>query len=219
MPLAKVAARIAAGKTLREMGIKEVTPEARRGQGGGVSVREVRRRRHHPRPGDALDRRGHGHRRPPSRRRSARARLARARSSRRRAPAFLSVQDSDKAGTVQVAKGLIDLGFEVVATVGTHTFLTSKGLDVKRVNKVREGRPHIVDRHPRRRHSPGHQHDLGRRGDQGFVPDPAQRPAQGHPLLHDAVGGARRGRRDRGPARGQDHRPLAAGVPEWLSSR
>ena len=63
VPLAKVAARIAAGKTLREMGIKEVTPEARRGEGGGVPVREVRRRRHHPRTGDALDRRGHGHRR------------------------------------------------------------------------------------------------------------------------------------------------------------
>jgi carbamoyl-phosphate synthase large subunit len=59
---------------------------------------------------------------------------------------FLSVQNSDKAGAVAVAKGLIDLGFEVVATVGTHEYLTGKGLGVKRVNKVREGRPHCVDR-------------------------------------------------------------------------
>ena len=76
VPLAKIAARIAVGKTLRELGVTRGHAHARRGQGGGVPVREVRGRRHHPRPGDALDRRGHGHRPPTSPPRSARARSA-----------------------------------------------------------------------------------------------------------------------------------------------
>jgi carbamoyl-phosphate synthase large subunit len=59
---------------------------------------------------------------------------------------FLSVQDSDKAGAVSVAKGLKDLGFEIVATAGTHAHLSAQGLDVELVKKVREGRPHCVDR-------------------------------------------------------------------------
>jgi carbamoyl-phosphate synthase large subunit len=59
---------------------------------------------------------------------------------------FLSVQDSDKAGAVSVAKGLKDLGFEIVATTGTHAHLKEQGIDVEHVKKVREGRPHCVDR-------------------------------------------------------------------------
>src|SRR4029077_599192 len=59
---------------------------------------------------------------------------------------FLSVQDSDKTGALAIAQGLKDLGFEVIATSGTHAFLASRGIEVERVNKVREGRPHIVDR-------------------------------------------------------------------------
>jgi carbamoyl-phosphate synthase large subunit len=60
--------------------------------------------------------------------------------------AFLSVQDSDKAGAVAVAKGLVDLGFKVVATIGTYKVLRDKGIEVEQINKVREGRPHSVDR-------------------------------------------------------------------------
>ena len=59
---------------------------------------------------------------------------------------FLSVQDSDKAGAVAVAKGLKDLGFEIIATSGTHAYLTLQGLEIEHVKKVREGRPHAVDR-------------------------------------------------------------------------
>ncbi len=62
-PLAKIAAKVMAGKTLAELGmLVEVRAAPRLGQGGRVPVRQVRGRRHHPRPGDALDRRGHGHR-------------------------------------------------------------------------------------------------------------------------------------------------------------
>jgi len=59
--------------------------------------------------------------------------------------ALLSVRDSDKAGAVELAQILIDRGFDVVATGGTAKFLASAGILCRRANKVREGRPHIVD--------------------------------------------------------------------------
>src|SRR5262249_36665696 len=127
VPLAKVAARIAAGKTLREMGIKEVTPKhiavkeavfpfAKFAGVDTILGPEMRS------TGEVMgiaatfatafgkSQIGAGTKLPTS------------------GTAFLSVQDSDKAGAIQVAKALIDLGFEVVATVGTHAFLTGKGL-------------------------------------------------------------------------------------------
>ncbi len=59
--------------------------------------------------------------------------------------AFLSVRDADKAGVVEVAKGLIDRGFKLISTDGTCRVLREAGVDSARVNKVNEGRPHIVD--------------------------------------------------------------------------
>jgi len=59
--------------------------------------------------------------------------------------AFISVRDFDKAGAVIVAKELANLGFELVATRGTAACLEQAGLQVRIVNKVAEGRPHIVD--------------------------------------------------------------------------
>jgi len=59
--------------------------------------------------------------------------------------AFLSVRDVDKPGIVQVAKDLVSLGFDIIATRGTAKMLKEQGLDVKIINKVDEGRPHIVD--------------------------------------------------------------------------
>ncbi len=58
---------------------------------------------------------------------------------------FISVRDADKEGVVEVAKGLKALGFNIVATSGTYTALNDAGVEVVRVNKVGEGRPHIVD--------------------------------------------------------------------------
>jgi carbamoyl-phosphate synthase large subunit len=60
VPLAKVAAKVMAGKTLAELGRRRDRARPRVGQGVGVPVREVRGGRHHPRPRDAVDRRGHG---------------------------------------------------------------------------------------------------------------------------------------------------------------
>ena len=45
-----------------------------------------------------------------------------------------------------MAKALRKMGFELCATSGTYDFLTKAGVEVERVNKVREGRPHCVDR-------------------------------------------------------------------------
>jgi carbamoyl-phosphate synthase large subunit len=59
--------------------------------------------------------------------------------------ALLSVRDRDKAGAVALARRLIEYGFTLVATDGTARALAAEGIACRRVNKVREGRPHIVD--------------------------------------------------------------------------
>ncbi len=59
--------------------------------------------------------------------------------------AFLSVRDFDKGGIVVVARELSELGFNLVATRGTAKEIQAAGIDVKQVNKVQEGRPHVVD--------------------------------------------------------------------------
>jgi carbamoyl-phosphate synthase large subunit len=58
---------------------------------------------------------------------------------------FISVKDADKAVAIQPASLLIEMGFSIVATRGTAKWLQSAGLPVRTVNKVLEGRPHIVD--------------------------------------------------------------------------
>jgi len=58
---------------------------------------------------------------------------------------FISVRDEDKMIMLRTALLFYDLGFKIFATRGTATFLSSHGLKVKKVKKVREGRPHIVD--------------------------------------------------------------------------
>ncbi|HZE61506.1 MAG TPA: carbamoyl-phosphate synthase large subunit [Burkholderiales bacterium] len=59
--------------------------------------------------------------------------------------AFISVRDGDKLAAVQVARDMADLGFSILATRGTAAVLSSHGIPVTQVNKVAEGRPHIVD--------------------------------------------------------------------------
>ncbi|MEO7551757.1 MAG: carbamoyl-phosphate synthase large subunit [Croceibacterium sp.] len=58
---------------------------------------------------------------------------------------FVSVKDGDKPHIVAPVRQLLELGFRVVATGGTQAYLAEAGLNVERVNKVAEGRPHIVD--------------------------------------------------------------------------
>jgi carbamoyl-phosphate synthase large subunit len=58
---------------------------------------------------------------------------------------FVSVRDEDKPRTIEIARKLASLGFALVATRGTAAALAAAGLNVAPVNKVQEGRPHIVD--------------------------------------------------------------------------
>jgi carbamoyl-phosphate synthase large subunit len=58
---------------------------------------------------------------------------------------FLTVKNADKARAVEVARALLALGFELVATRGTAAAISAAGLNCRVVNKVTEGRPHVVD--------------------------------------------------------------------------
>ena len=63
----------------------------------------------------------------------------------RQGAALLSVRDRDKDGAVELARILVNQGFDIVATHGTAQHLAAAGVSCRRANKVREGRPHIVD--------------------------------------------------------------------------
>jgi carbamoyl-phosphate synthase large subunit len=58
---------------------------------------------------------------------------------------FVSVKGEDKMALLEIVFSLYDLRFKIVATRGTAAFLSQHGLSIQRVNKVREGRPHVVD--------------------------------------------------------------------------
>ena len=119
--------------------------EAHLGQGGGVPVRPLPERRHAARAGDEIDRRGDGNRRrlpdrlrqEPDRRRHRCCRPAGPPSCRSRTP-------TSRASSMP-SSACQDLGFRIIATAGTQRFLAGKNIPCDKVNKVLEGRPHIVD--------------------------------------------------------------------------
>ena len=144
-PLAKIAARCMAGKSLAEQGAtREIVPEY-------YSVKEAvfpfaKFQNVDPILGPEMRSTGEvmgvG--------RTFGAAFARAEEAANiRAPqpgkAFISVRDPDKARVVPVARDMIARGFSLVATSGTADVLAANGLACERVNKVLEGRPHIVD--------------------------------------------------------------------------
>ncbi|MGI9483530.1 MAG: carbamoyl-phosphate synthase large subunit, partial [Hyphomicrobiales bacterium] len=59
--------------------------------------------------------------------------------------AFVSVKDSDKERIVETSRMLTESGFRIIATGGTQRRLSDNGIECERINKVLEGRPHIVD--------------------------------------------------------------------------
>ena len=145
VPLAKVAARIAVGRTLKEMQISEVTPRHVAvkeavfpfAKFAGVDTLlgpEMRS------TGEVM---GIGSSFPIA---FGKSQLAASTRLPLSGTVFLSLQNSDKAGAVPVARALVEMGFEVLATTGTYRHLSDAGVKVTRVNKVREGRPHCVDR-------------------------------------------------------------------------
>ncbi|MCR6496089.1 carbamoyl-phosphate synthase large subunit [Thermomonas sp. S9] len=144
-PLAKIAARCMAGKTLAEQGatreivpsyfsVKEaVFPFAKFQNVDPILGPEMRS------TGEVM---GVG--------RSFAAAFARAEEAANiRAPqpgkAFISVRDPDKPRVLDVARTMLARGFSLVATRGTADYLSAQGVACARVNKVAEGRPHIVD--------------------------------------------------------------------------
>ena len=144
-PLAKLAARVMAGKTLSELGIvSEIEP-------GHVSVKEAvfpfvkfpgvdtilgpEMKSTGEVMGIDYD----------FARAFAKAQLAAGVKLPMSGAVFISVRDSDKKHIVSQAKTLYDNGFQLVATRGTAAYLEERGIPVRVVNKVTEGRPHIVD--------------------------------------------------------------------------
>lgn len=145
IPLAKVAARVMAGKTLKELGyttsaipkkvsVKEVVFPFIKFPGTDVllgpemkSTGEVMGS--HETFALAF----------------AKAYLATGSSLPLKGVAFISVKDDDKEFILPLARKLITLGFELTATAGTHQFLKDQGVTSKRIKKVYEGRPNVVD--------------------------------------------------------------------------
>jgi hypothetical protein len=115
------------------------------------------------------------------------------------------VRDGDKLTAVQVARDLVELGFTLLATRGTAGVLKSHGIQVTEVNKVAEGRPHIVDMIKNGDVSFHRQH---RRGDahrgERLALDPHHRARAPRHLLHHHC------RREGGLRRHEAHGPPRA---------
>ncbi|PYK42459.1 MAG: carbamoyl-phosphate synthase large subunit [Verrucomicrobia bacterium] len=146
VPLAKLAAKVMAGKTLRELGFtKEIVPKHfsvkeavfpfLRYQGQDISLGPEMKS-----TGEVM---GIDHD----------LGLAYAKSQMAAPPplpksgnVFVSVQDSDKTSVVSVVREFVSLGFGIIATSGTATALEAARVPVTRVFKIREGRPNVLDR-------------------------------------------------------------------------
>ncbi len=146
VPLAKIAARAMVGRSLRSQGFtREVAPRQ-------VFVKEVvlpftRFPGEDPLLGPEMKSTGEvmgiartfGHA-------FAKAQVATGAGLPVEGAAFISVNDYDKANVIPIARGLVALGFKLIATRGTARALETAGLEVERVFKVNEGRPNVVDR-------------------------------------------------------------------------
>jgi carbamoyl-phosphate synthase large subunit len=144
-PLAKIAARVMAGKTLREIGFtKEIVP-------AHVSVKEaVFPFIKFPGVDTVLG---------PEMKSTgevmgvdtsfplafAKSQIAAGTLLPTQGTALLSIRDGDKPATLAIARRLLENGFSLMATSGTATFLQNAGITVESVKKVAEGSPHVVD--------------------------------------------------------------------------
>jgi carbamoyl-phosphate synthase large subunit len=145
VPLAKIAARCMVGRTLAEQGyVREVVPPY-------FSVKEaifpfLKFQNVDPILGPEMRSTGEvmgvGHSFGEA---FAKAHEAANIAAPRVGKAFISVRDGDKPRVLPVAQELIRRGFSLVATAGTCEYLNAHGVACERVNKVMEGRPHVVD--------------------------------------------------------------------------
>ena len=160
VPLAKIAARVMAGRTLADLGLIDDLRRRRRvREEPGVPVRALPGRRHDPRARDEVDRRGDGRRR--QLRRGVRARRS-WRAGQRLPDDGLRVhqrqqrRQADRAA--DRARPRRSSASRIVATRGTAAFLRAHGLEVEVVYKVNEGRPNIADEIVNGKIDAGHQH-------------------------------------------------------------
>jgi carbamoyl-phosphate synthase large subunit len=144
VPLAKVAARVMTGRTLAELGIVETVPKH-------VSVKEVVFPFVKFAEVDTIlgpEMRSTGEVMGIDKdfaRAFAKSQMAAGVKLPTGGTAFLSVRDADKVAIAEIAKRLVELGFELLATHGTAAQLRAAGLACRGINKVLEGRPHCVD--------------------------------------------------------------------------
>jgi carbamoyl-phosphate synthase large subunit len=145
VPLAKIAARVMAGRTLKELGainetvpnyfsVKEaVFPFTKFPEADPILGPEMKSTGEVMGTGRTF---GEAY---------AKAQAASGVVLPTRGVCLISVRDRDKPGAVELSRMLLERGFEIVATDGTARALTEAGVTCRRANKVREGRPHIVD--------------------------------------------------------------------------
>lgn len=144
--LAKIGAQVMAGKTLKELGVteeiippyfsvKEVVIPFNKFHGSDPLVGpEMRSTGEVMGVGDTFEEA------------FAKANLGAGVSVPKDGRALISVRNSDKGRVLDLAKKMVELGYELDATHGTEIILREAGVPVRRVNKVQEGRPHILDR-------------------------------------------------------------------------
>ena len=145
LSLARAAARVAVGETLRQQGIlqaphvdgffvKEAVLPFRK-LPGDVTVLGPEMRS----TGEVMGHAAHfGHA-------FAKSQLAAGSALPLGGAALISVNDYDKGAALKIARDLRQLGFEIIATAGTADYFSRVGLPVQRVNKVNQGSPHVVD--------------------------------------------------------------------------
>ena len=131
-------------QTLEEQGIDgEIIPSTTIVKGRRCSRSSSSRCRYPARPGDEIDRRGHG-RRARTFGEASRRRTRRQRALPRGGRALLSVREADRRAACRVAAAA-ELGFEISATRGTCRSITEAGIGCRHRQQGQEGRPHIVD--------------------------------------------------------------------------
>ena len=125
---------------------------------------------------------------------------------------FITVTDTDKPAATQIAARFCDLGFEVVATAGTAQAISAMGVPVRRINKIAEGSPHVVDWIRNGEVRPGDQHADRLRRPRRRPGDPQRRGPPGASLPDDddrRLGGGAGDLRPAG-ARGGGREPAGA---------
>ena len=132
------------GESLSDQELPSEIADPRQREGGGASLRPLRGRGCGARAGDAEHRRGDGDRLdfPTA---FGKAQAAAGVSLPEEGTIFISVTDSDKPAATQLATRFHDLGFEVIATSGTAQAISRMGVPVRRIKKIGEGSPNVVD--------------------------------------------------------------------------